>query len=87
MDDGGNVWLQIFVAVASTAIVAAVTHAIWAHNQIRTMRQTLYGEDGGNGLKSDVKKVREKMHDHANMLTEHEGEIEMLKQANHRRGR
>lgn len=34
--------------------------------------QTLYGEKGDNGLKGDVRRLRDAKHQHAGMIQEHE---------------
>lgn len=50
---------------------------VWQTKTLLKMHQTVYGENGDNGLKGDTKRLREARHVHSSALQEHEGRLNL----------
>jgi hypothetical protein len=63
------------VPIALTAVLGL---QVWVVRTVITLRIVLVGENGDNGLKSEVAKLRKARHRHGNVLTNVLGRLHLL---------
>lgn len=63
-------WILDHVAVLLIPLM------IWMVKTLLKVSQTIYGENGDNGLRGDVKKLRDARHEQDGVLQRHEFQLE-----------